>query len=96
MITLPITPKWVAVIRKVPRMGCLRQMGWAVIEGHRETSGLPSSTIHREARSQEISVIRLRENLEVLAVDEIIIVYQEIAGVFHFAPDFFFLNSVTE
>jgi len=77
-------------------MGCLRQMGWAVIEGHRETSGSSSSTIHRGARSREISVIRLRENLEVLAVDKIEIVYQEIACVLHFASDLFLSDSVTE
>lgn len=46
--------------------------------------------------SYGISVISLRENLEVLAVDEIVIVYQQIAGVFHFASDLVFLNSVTE
>ena len=53
-------------------------------------------TIDRETESYGISVISLRENLEVLAVDEIVIVYQQIAGVFHFASDLVFLNSVTE
>ena len=53
-------------------------------------------TIDREMGRYEISVIGLRENLEVLAVDQIVIVYQEIAGVFHFASDLVFLNSVTE
>lgn len=40
--------------------------------------------------------LRLRENLEVLAVDEIVNFDEAIAGSFHFASDFFFLNSVTE
>lgn len=53
-------------------------------------------TIDRKTERYEISVIGLRENLEVLAVDEIVIVYQEIAGVFHFASDLIFLNSVAE
>ena len=53
-------------------------------------------TIDRETESYGISVISLRENLEVLAVDEIVIVNQQIAGVFHFASDLVFLNSVTE
>jgi hypothetical protein len=38
----------------------------------------------------------LRKNLEVLAVDEIVLVYQEIAGVFHFMSDLVFLDPVTE
>lgn len=48
---------------------------------------------------QKVSVpqlIGLRKNLEVLAVDEIVILQQEIACVLHFASDLFFLDSVTE
>jgi len=40
--------------------------------------------------------LRLRENLEVLTVDKIVIFDEAIAGILHFASDFFFLNSVTE
>jgi hypothetical protein len=47
-------------------------------------------------QNHRISTLRLRKNLEVLAVDEIVIVYQEIAGIFHFASDLFFLDSMTE
>ena len=52
--------------------------------------------IYRVAESEKVSTIGLRKNLEMLAVDKIVVVYQEIAGVFHFASDLFFLDSVTE
>lgn len=42
------------------------------------------------------SVSCLLENLEVLAVDEIVITCQEIAGILHFASDLFFHGSMTE
>ena len=42
------------------------------------------------------SVLRLRENLEVLAVDDIVIVYQPIAGSLHFSSDLFLCDSIAE
>jgi hypothetical protein len=32
-------------------------------------------------------VVRLRDNLEVLAVDDIVVVHQPLAGGFHLVPD---------
>jgi hypothetical protein len=38
----------------------------------------------------------LCKNLEVLAIDEIVILDEEIAGIFHFAPDLLLFDSVTK